>query len=983
MLRLIPPHVRPTPSLWRQKPSPFEASVGGTEFFARLQTLAFAGVSGQVRDHGAPWIVAALNAVQEGEQQVAHAPDVVDLLQTLHWSELRAQDVLCVVQKLPQAQRAGLPQVLERVVRLEQSLERSGFCDEPTALSRCLKHLRSCRVLPPGLARFNQMVMDGVVDLAPLHWRILAQLARLGLGICVKFPTWCDVEYFGEGLSYIEDSIQRILLAQKADFNVLFDPYGGQEESPAGNTQEFCGTEKDSLDPTRGAQTQAQENAASRIRLLEHAARATPCPQPPTDVQLQLAAGPQQEAHEIARQIVLWQRHHGRPLRIAVAVPALDGGANALAATLTQYSLRVRLARGKSLAEVPCLRSLLHLLQSKTVEQEDPAKHGSEAKRGQENLAEKKQSNAIAEMLEAEFPPHDSLMGYVSRVAELLQELQLPCSESDDESVRALAFVEHAHGVLRRVSLQESHRQIPLSVFATWLYEQARAHQLSSPAAVDDAQVQIVPFAHLWGQEFDYVVLAGLVQGRCPRNKAINPLLTKQQRLLLRKLLGRDVFAPGPQAARMIEIDAFDRLYFAAGLLGGRMGVVLSTWARDDQGRNVSPSVLFHRIRIALGKSRAALQTQASQKPHPLSLLQSHVAAARHAARTEDTLHFTPSQRDRFALFRTMAKQRAAFAANGKTGSFAFAVGEEQFRAQFGQALGICAQTPLTPSTIEAFAQCRFRGFLQRLLKFNPPAPQPEPLPPKLAGQVAHEVLRRFYQEDFAKILPVQDNSKQVNARLQTLVHACVEPFLRQANPDEHPVWSAYILWLTGALNRLVVRQALHPPVQGATPKRMELAIGVKGSSLSAVPIQVGKRTVYLGGVIDRMDKGQGVCAVVDYKMGSQAGLSSQLTPSSLLRQHFQLPVYHRLLHHHGLIDNGHELLGYLLSIRDGTPSLMVGGKRHPHWRERITQDDREDSLANALERVLKPLWHGDVPADAGSGCQACSLRNVCRTAHT
>ncbi|MEM7495780.1 MAG: PD-(D/E)XK nuclease family protein [Myxococcota bacterium] len=952
-LRLVPSHFVP-----RQGQSSFDISVRATEFFARLRTLAFVGASVGVYDHRAPWIVAALPASRETGQKLSHAPDVADLLQTLHWSGLRAQDVARVVRESPQARHEeGLTRVLEQLVRLEQTLESSGLCDEPTALSRCLAYLRGCRALPSGLGRFDRMVIDGVLDLTPLHWRILARLARLGLGICVRFPTWCDIGSFGEGLRNIEDAIQRICLAQKADFNVLFEPDAGQE-SP------------------------------HRLRLLEHAARATPCPRPPDDVCLHLATNPLQEAHWIARQISLWQRGHGTPLRIAVAMPVLDETANALAATLTQYNVRVRCSRGKPLAEVPRLRLLLRALrQSET------------------SFVGKKQSHAVAE---PDFPPHDSLVGYVARVARLLPRLELPCSESDDERERVSAFLEHMSGVLHRVPSEGSRHRVSLAAFATWLEERSRARHLSSPSAVDDAQVQIVPFARLVGQTFDYVVFAGLVQGRCPRGKAVNPLLTDKRRSLLRKLLGRDVFASGPAAARMAEIDVFDRLYFTAGLLNAREGVVLSTWSADDQGRNVSPGILFHQVRIALGRSTADLATHSQPSP-PLSLLRYHVATARRGAAAGDPSGFARTRREKLALFRTMASQRAAFAVEGKTGPFAFAVGAEQLRARFGHALGVRARTPLTPSTIEALAQCRFRGFLQRLLKLDPPAPHPEPLPPKLAGQVAHEVLRRFYQEDYARVstrihgISRMDRIKGdgdegverttgctshptipsipliCGTRLHELVRECVEPFSRQADEEHRPVWSAYALWLAEALHRLVLRQALHPPLARVSPKHMELAIGVRDSSLAAVPIRVGEKTVYLGGVMDRVDEGQGICVVVDYKMASQTALSGQLTSSNLLRYHFQLPVYHRLLHHHRLIGDGDELLGYLLSIRDGVPSLVVGGKRHPHWRERVTQDDREDSLAKALERVLEPLWRGDVPADAGPGCHVCSLRHVCR----
>src|SRR5690606_6710113 len=120
---------------------------------------------------------------------------------------------------------------------------------------------------------------------------------------------------------------------------------------------------------------------------------------------------------------------------------------------------------------------------------------------------------------------------------------------------------------------------------------------------------------------------------------------------------------------------------------------------------------------------------------------------------------------------------------------------------------------------------------------------------------------------------------------------------------------------------------AQNPPVPGAVPTYFEQKVGTKGwqdsdGGLPAARVEIGGRTLFLGGEIDRVDECAGKRVIVDYKHSTGRAVYLKLKYENLLTTHFQLPLYLRVLEQGAKkTPDDTELLGYLVSLRDGVAS--------------------------------------------------------------
>jgi CRISPR/Cas system-associated exonuclease Cas4 (RecB family) len=196
----------------------------------------------------------------------------------------------------------------------------------------------------------------------------------------------------------------------------------------------------------------------------------------------------------------------------------------------------------------------------------------------------------------------------------------------------------------------------------------------------------------------------------------------------------------------------------------------------------------------------------------------------------------------------------------------------------------------------------------------------------------------------------------------------------------------AQLGWLETALVRAVSMLLRDPKVPGVEPVDLELCIGVSQPSgeppeYASVPMHLAhegaERTLYIGGIIDRVDEGTGGRVVIDYKTASTSSIRRKAAKDALFEKHFQLLLYLRLMEHHRPSAQRVPLHGYLVSLREGTTSDDVG--EVPSLRERVVDDAREDSLAAAVGRVVMPVLQGVLPPDAGDRCDECRLQRLCR----
>ncbi len=125
-------------------------------------------------------------------------------------------------------------------------------------------------------------------------------------------------------------------------------------------------------------------------------------------------------------------------------------------------------------------------------------------------------------------------------------------------------------------------------------------------------------------------------------------------------------------------------------------------------------------------------------------------------------------------------------------------------------------------------------------------------------------------------------------------------------------------------------------------------------------------RTIALYGRLDRIDKKNGVYAVLDYKTGNQQGLKNKLKH---IDEDMQLPAYALLL-------QASVVQAAFVSL-DGDGIATIG----------LADDVIADATDRCAERLLELFgqMHGKVPLPANGVdevCQHCSVRGLCRRDH-
>src|SRR5688572_18886511 len=113
--------------------------------------------------------------------------------------------------------------------------------------------------------------------------------------------------------------------------------------------------------------------------------------------------------------------------------------------------------------------------------------------------------------------------------------------------------------------------------------------------------------------------------------------------------------------------------------------------------------------------------------------------------------------------------------------------------------------------------------------------------------------------------------------------------------------------------------------------------------------------------------------------MSSSAALRQKLSAREILVSHFQLPLYLRLLLEAYPQAQEKDLQAYLVSIRDGVVSNVLGKDTVPELKSLISDDTREDGLAASIKRVMTPIIGGQLIAKRNDSCSHCHLKSVCR----
>lgn len=473
----------------------------------------------------------------------------------------------------------------------------------------------------------------------------------------------------------------------------------------------------------------------------------------------------------------------------------------------------------------------------------------------------------------------------------------------------------------------------------------------------DQNAVELLLLPELLGRTFDHIFIPGIAFGRLPKSMAADPLLSDQERLLLNKNLNRHVL-------RVILDDPFEPLsvpprqalepfWFASSLSAAKKSVHLSYASQDYKGVEEAPSEFFIWLMDHVRIINTNILASSSFVSH-------------------DYKRFLSGQKDtqngvKNSLKQVLNERTAAFLNNIPSGH-AFLFDSSSLKNSFEGRIEKKPSRALTPTFIEAFAQCTYAGFLNRIIGLKNNDIHMGDLDARIIGHIAHKTLEQFFGTSLS-------SETRIKERLKAVLKETSDDYLNKNFVPDLDIFYCYVEWLFDSL-LLLTERLLEEGFK--SPLAREKSFGPEENK-KAVLVKSSGEPYLLGGVIDRIDAFEHGLVIMDYKLSRSERLREQGSSRALLVSNFQIPIYVRLAKQAWPNFSEPNISFTYASIRDGTLVPVWSLTKHEDLAQRIFNDEHEKSLAQAIDRIFAPVKKGAVIAQVGEHCLTCDFAFVCR----
>ena len=181
--------------------------------------------------------------------------------------------------------------------------------------------------------------------------------------------------------------------------------------------------------------------------------------------------------------------------------------------------------------------------------------------------------------------------------------------------------------------------------------------------------------------------------------------------------------------------------------------------------------------------------------------------------------------------------------------------------------------TPLSPTAINMWLQCRLRFYFRYILQLAEPDEMKDEIDSPVFGSIFHETIEHLYKPLLGKVVNKSDLDAVKNNRVKMeneITKAIGKHYFKQKAPGK--------ITLEG--KTILIFENIKTFLQRLIEIDMELVpfelISLEGKFASPVLITIdGKfQEIYIGGTIDRVDKTDGKYRVIDYKTGNVESFS-------------------------------------------------------------------------------------------------------------
>lgn len=855
---------------------------------------------------------------------------------------------------------------------IDEAMAQSSLVNAPQALYRAWRAVVETSTIPFGLRPEQHIELFYLVDLTLLEIEVLKALSRLGIRFTLHFPLDTQQRGINAAVDFVAKQFESSLDIENID--IIFE-----DIAPDGPLKPLV-----------------------EGLFLEHVKLDFPAEQ----VSICTAHDVLHEA-ELMAQKVAWLKTHYPDETIAIAVRTLDERSTMYARALRTLGVPVRDRKGISLLDSAAGVLLMTLLSAKAraLSRKDvvglinhplfahgvrdekerslivrlldelgidnrvlvtnalstrysiPLKRLAMVRAQEDELASAiillEQWLLGCQVLLDRLADNNSLGGHLNSLVQLIDEAMV----GEDPSIAVLKKVLEEFACSKSHTLDDP--TISFGDMVSLISSQLSQVTVPRPDYEDVAAPLLLPLPELLGKTFDHVFILDIRLGAMPKNTKPDPLMNDQARIMLNSHLKMpllrvffdDPFEPLPVPPR----QALEPLWFVGAIASAQKSVHFSCADRDETGQEQAKSEFFlwllEHVHVEQQPNAGGSFTSLLEQQFLLGIKQ------REHASTD--------------LAQALLARGSAFLRN-EVSQYAFLYDHNTVKESFLGRLDDEPSQSLTPSFIEAFMPCRFRGFMERLIVPHHRTSDADDIDPMTLGQIAHRVLELFFSRGgvFVSRLVVLD-------MITNLVHQVSQEHTTKNYVRNPTVLWCHGEWLIDALVNLIERMALEPWYRSGHLVAYEKSFGLGKSVHQGLRLTAHDRTYLLGGRIDRIDSLPEGHLVTDYKLSSVDALKIELSAKNFMVNSVQLPIYVRLAQKNIAALQPNVSCAYA-SIRDAE-ILLLTHETHPELYQRIFDDEDPQSLPHVIDNIFAPIKRGEIVATAGDHCAQCDFSYVCR----
>jgi ATP-dependent helicase/nuclease subunit B len=285
---------------------------------------------------------------------------------------------------------------------------------------------------------------------------------------------------------------------------------------------------------------------------------------------------------------------------------------------------------------------------------------------------------------------------------------------------------------------------------------------------------------------------------------------------------------------------------------------------------------------------------------------------------------------------------------------------------------------PLSPTSLERYAQCPFKYLLESVLRvqeYERPE-ESDTITPRDRGSLMHGILERFIRDARPRRDPADAWDAADAEFLETVMREEFAEAEAMGRTGQRLLWELEQRRIRRTLTRFLTVDSLRRRADDSLPQRVELAFGMGAEeSQPAIAIPIGDgRALELRGLIDRVDISSDgkVVSVYDYKSGRQSHLRKLTGEDPVLHgTTLQLPIYAQAALEatgaetarvaYWLLDADHKQFGY-----------EVGPEQVEALHTAVA------TIAAGIEDGLFPPRPGPPRQETFANCRFCAYDRVC-----